>query len=676
MELLPAPFGKYFLTDKIATGGMAEIFAAKLIGPGGFEKPLIIKQIHPELSGDPQFVDMFVAEAKILVSLSHGNIVPVYELGVVDDIYFIAMEYIDGTTLRDLEKGLTRAGTTMGSACAALIMAKVLDGLAYAHRKGVIHRDLSPRNVMLSREGEVKLVDFGIAVREEHLEADSGKLVGSYPYMSPEQVRGQPLSVKSDIFSAGILLWEMLTGQDLFRRPDGEETLRAVTDAAIEAPSARCPGVSEALDRACLRALERDPARRFDSAREFARAVNRALYAHEDAPGAPELARLVAMHCPPERRRPRPASVGTRPMDAARGDDASVHTRRLPGPRAQSQHTRPLHPDGPAGDGGRATTARLMADGPDDRDGPADPIDHTRPLAGRKPRRPRGKRAQTVRTFATRPEFQEVLARATPILPLTAIRPEGEADEQSSAAAAVATTQQDATTDIATTEEDAAATTTTAARPGDGAIVSSAKPALASGAELVAATVPVGRRRRNYLVAAVLVAASACALAAFALIDGREASTSPGPATGEVPKQPRMPDPGPPAPRPVSPRPAPPVEPVPSPRTAPAHIASEPAAATAPSVRKKRPRPSRVKPVAAAPGTLKVGARPWAEVYIDGTLLGRAPNTWPVTAGKHKVEVVFPVAGHERRERRSVVIRAGEETSLGVIDFTGNAASP
>src|SRR5687768_54379 len=166
MTELPTTFGKYYLTEKLATGGMAEIYLGKLIGPGGFEKPLVIKQIHPALSDQRHFVDLFVAEAKTLVTLAHGNIVPVYELGVVDDTYFIAMEYIDGPTLYRLTEAVFATGAAIAPPIAAWIAAEIVKGLDYAHRKGagVIHRDLSPRNVMLSRDGEVKLVDFGIAV--------------------------------------------------------------------------------------------------------------------------------------------------------------------------------------------------------------------------------------------------------------------------------------------------------------------------------------------------------------------------------------------------------------------------------------------------------------------------------------------------------------------------------
>src|SRR5258708_30007800 len=211
---LPTTFGKYYLTEKLATGGMAEIYLAKLIGPGGFEKQLVIKQIHPRLTGQRQFVDMFVAEAKTLVTLAHGNIVPVYELGVVDDVYFIAMDYIDGPTLYRLTERMAAQDAKMEPAIAAWVAARVLEGLDYAHRKGegVIHRDLSPRNVMMSRDGEVKLVDFGIAVTlGEPGDEASGQAepTGSFPYMSPEQVRKEPLTVQTDLFSVGVLLWEM-----------------------------------------------------------------------------------------------------------------------------------------------------------------------------------------------------------------------------------------------------------------------------------------------------------------------------------------------------------------------------------------------------------------------------------------------------------------------------------
>ncbi|HVK72472.1 MAG TPA: serine/threonine-protein kinase, partial [Kofleriaceae bacterium] len=376
MTELPTTFGKYYLIEKLATGGMAEIFLGKLIGPGGFEKPLVIKQIHPSLSGQRHFVDLFVAEAKTLVTLAHGNIVPVYELGVVDDTYFIAMEYIDGPTLYRLTEAVIGRGQALAPAIAAWIAAEIAKGLDYAHRKGagVIHRDLSPRNVMLSRDGEIKLVDFGIAVGlGGGGERDTdGMPTGSFPYMSPEQVARRPLSGQSDLFSLGVLLWEMLAGARLFARATPEATLEAVRTAPVPPPSTHRPEVPARLDEIALRALERDPARRWADAGELVAALQRHLYGLDSPPGARDVAALVARWCPPIVRAPtegEPAG-GSQP-----GDD-----------------------DG-ATDVGAPSTA-VMADA-----------------------RPRGKRKPTVReaSFATHVDIEVALGRATPLIPLRAI---------------------------------------------------------------------------------------------------------------------------------------------------------------------------------------------------------------------------------------------------------------
>src|SRR5690606_18912193 len=191
-----------------------------------------------------------------------------------DAHYFIAMEYIDGPTLEELGRKLAKDQDSMAPAMAAYVVAELLKGLDYAHRKGagVIHRDLSPRNVMISREGEVKLVDFGIAIAravDTRVATLRGHPAGSYPHMSPEQVRGETLDPRSDVFATGILLWELLAGRGLFARGSDEETLAAVTDAAIEAPSRYCPEAAGVLDAICQKALSRDLASRYQSAGEF-----------------------------------------------------------------------------------------------------------------------------------------------------------------------------------------------------------------------------------------------------------------------------------------------------------------------------------------------------------------------------------------------------------------------
>jgi len=363
MAELPGPFGKYYLCERLASGGMAEIYLAKLVGPGGFEKQLCIKQISAELGRERAFVDLFVAEAKTLVSLSHGNIVPVYELGVVDDTYFIAMEYVDGPTLSELLRTLDKRGQVLEPPMAAYVAGELLKGLDYAHRKsdGVIHRDLSPRNVLVSREGEVKLVDFGLAVAAgSAMRGRAGRPAGSYPYMSPEQVRQEALDVRSDLFSAGVLLWEMLTGHYLFARDDEEATLAAVLEGEIPAPSAVRAGVPAELDRICLLLLARDREQRWGSAGEVVAALTRFAYSLEPPVTAGALATLVARTCPPVKR-DRPASE----VDLS-------------------------------------------------EPGSVDLLLRTRPMALRD-------RPATVRTIAAQEEFQEALSRATPMMPIAAL---------------------------------------------------------------------------------------------------------------------------------------------------------------------------------------------------------------------------------------------------------------
>jgi serine/threonine-protein kinase len=385
MTELPTTFGKYYLTEKLATGGMAEIYLAKLLGPGGFEKSLVIKQIHPRLTGQRHFVDLFVAEAKTLVALAHGNIVPVYELGVVDDTYFIAMEYIDGPTLYRLTERMAGRDALMDPPVAAWITARIIEGLDYAHRKGegVIHRDLSPRNVMLSRDGEVKLVDFGIAVTlgEGDRESAQSAPTGSFPYMSPEQVRREPLTGQTDLFSAGVLCWEMLVGRRLFARPDPDATLEAVMSGDIPRPSAERPEIPARLDEVVMRALERDTATRWPSAGDMLAALNRYLYSLDETPGPRDVAALVALYCPHETRRMPTHLETVTDEDSAPAPVAGPSTAVIPR---------------------EPSTAVLPRDGS----------------------QPKGKRPQRAQTFATNVELEGILQRATPLFPIDAIREE------------------------------------------------------------------------------------------------------------------------------------------------------------------------------------------------------------------------------------------------------------
>lgn len=224
-----AAFGKYFLDEELARGGMSRVFRARLRGPGGFEKKLVVKQILPELAKDPAFIALFVQEANTLVQLSHPNLVPVYELGVVDGVYFLAMEWVQGATVAEL----LREGP-LPEAAVAQIGAQIADALRYAHERfSIVHRDVTPRNIIVDAAGHARLLDFGIAARAEH--TGRGELFGSPGYMSPEQLRGEALGPESDLFALGCVLYEAVSGKQAWPgKPTPERMLAEVAPAAIE----------------------------------------------------------------------------------------------------------------------------------------------------------------------------------------------------------------------------------------------------------------------------------------------------------------------------------------------------------------------------------------------------------------------------------------------------------
>ncbi|HZX42028.1 MAG TPA: serine/threonine-protein kinase, partial [Myxococcaceae bacterium] len=238
--------GKYQLLRKLATGGMAEVFLAKTDGPMGFEKLLVIKRILPHLAEDPQFVEMFLAEAKLAARLNHPNLVQLFDFGEAEGSYFIAMEYIDGATLRLLLARSRDLRSPMSLALGARIVSLAAEGLAYAHdfRDQVtdeplhlVHRDVSPDNILIGRSGAVKLVDFGIAkARGQNHHTQAGTVKGKVAYMAPEQLRGEPLDRRVDLYALGVVLYELCTGRMPFEASSDASMVRAVLyDPAIPA---------------------------------------------------------------------------------------------------------------------------------------------------------------------------------------------------------------------------------------------------------------------------------------------------------------------------------------------------------------------------------------------------------------------------------------------------------
>jgi plasmid stabilization system protein ParE len=282
----PRPFGKYTLTRKLATGGMAELFLAKVQGAEGFERDLVVKRILPHFSEDADFVKMFIDEASLTSKLQHQNIVQIYDFDVVDQQYYIAMEYIDGEDLQNLIKdGAAQEMPLSVAQCVAITM-ELAKGLHYAHMKehrgkplNIIHRDISPHNAMVSYNGEVKLMDFGIAkAAERSTKTQAGMVKGKVAYMSPEQARGKPLDGRSDLFALAIMLWEMLCNKRLFLRSNDFETLTAVLKETPARPSTLRPEVDQELDDIIMTALEKDRDHRQKNVEEFDRELTRWYY--------------------------------------------------------------------------------------------------------------------------------------------------------------------------------------------------------------------------------------------------------------------------------------------------------------------------------------------------------------------------------------------------------------
>ena len=288
-----AVLNKYEIVRPIAKGGMGVVYEAIQHGVEGFRKTVAIKVILEEYSKDPEFVEMFIGEAKLVADLVHQNIVQIYQLGKMADYYYIVMEYINGVNLKEFMEQHQKQGKKVPVDLAAFIVSRVCRGLEYAHNKKdrrgrplqVVHRDISPANIMLSFEGVVKITDFGIAKAANLMRDREGEiLMGKLRYMSPEQARYQKTDARSDLFSLGVVLYELLSGKPLFEEGDTKTTIDQILHREIPPIGELNPEVPKELARIVHRALERDVEKRYQSAGEMGYELEHYMYHNRFGP--------------------------------------------------------------------------------------------------------------------------------------------------------------------------------------------------------------------------------------------------------------------------------------------------------------------------------------------------------------------------------------------------------
>jgi eukaryotic-like serine/threonine-protein kinase len=284
----PAPrmhLGAYEPLLQLATGGMATVYVARQIGAAGFERLVVVKRVHPHLLSNREFYDMFRDEARLAAMLHHPNVVAVTDVVESEGELFLVMEYVDSVAVSTLLKTVVDKRERLPPAVVVRILVDALSGLHAAHeavdmrgnRLEIVHRDVSPQNVIVGGDGSSRLIDFGVAKARHRLtETKSGSLKGKYGYMSPEQAKAQPIDRRADLFSAGVVLWETLTAARLFRGENEFDTIRRITEEPVPAPSTLAPAVPRGVDAVVLKALARDRAARFQTAADFIEALEAA----------------------------------------------------------------------------------------------------------------------------------------------------------------------------------------------------------------------------------------------------------------------------------------------------------------------------------------------------------------------------------------------------------------
>jgi serine/threonine protein kinase len=295
---------RFKIIRKLDAGGMAEVYHAEQESLEGFRKTVAVKKVLPHLVQNEKFLRMFLDEARLSLRMSHANVVQVFDIGQAGGSYYVIMEFVDGVNLKGITEFMRARGTLLPIEQAVFIMVETCKGLQYAHTLadsngkplGIVHRDVSPPNILISKQGEVKLVDFGLAKAADQLEhTDPGVVKGKFSYLSPEAVEGQTVDRRADIFAAGILLNEMLTGRRLFQGKTDYETVQQVRAAEVPPPSRLNPAVPRDLERIVLRALARDLRQRYQTAQEFGDDLYQFLFSHGQKVTSFDIASLVRM---------------------------------------------------------------------------------------------------------------------------------------------------------------------------------------------------------------------------------------------------------------------------------------------------------------------------------------------------------------------------------------------
>ena len=327
---------RYKVTDRIDTGGMAEVFRGLAESTvGGLKRNVAIKRILPSLTKNKKFIAMFLDEARLSLHLQHANIVQVTDIGVAEmgggaPSYFLVMEYIDGCNLKTLIDSMRRQGQRLPVSHTLYIMMEVCKALAYAHDLldpdsgrpfGVVHRDISPPNVLISRRGEVKLVDFGLAKATSQLEGtDPGIVKGKFSYLSPEAAQGLEVDRRADIFAVGILLYEMLTGKRLFEADTDYQTVELVRQARVPSVSQQNPDVEPELENIVRKALAKDPAQRYQRADDLGDSLAQYLFSRGLKVTSRDIENLIA-RCLAEKQRHRPTEAPSSLIDTLIQDE-------------------------------------------------------------------------------------------------------------------------------------------------------------------------------------------------------------------------------------------------------------------------------------------------------------------------------------------------------------------